>query len=51
MDHAAPPKAGPSKAARLARATLLVAAVGLGVIVALAFAAGGLGMLIFVVLG
>lgn len=51
VDTAAPPKAGSSRTARFVRTALLVAALALGVVVALAFAAGGLGMLIFVIFG
>lgn len=48
---AAASKAGSSRAGRFVRTALLVAALALGVVVVLAFAVGGLSMLIFVVLG
>lgn len=51
MDTAAPSKAGPSRAARFVRTALLVATLALGTVVVLAFAVGGLSMLIFVVFG
>ena len=51
MDTAAPPKAGPSRAVRLARAVFVAGVVLLALAAGLAFLFGGFGMLLFVVFG